>query len=1046
MKTTAAFTIYDAAAGAGKTYTLVKNYLIKILASENKNRYKQILAVTFTNKAVAEMKNRILESLYGFSQPEILGAHQSMFSDIQEILGIEKAELQKKSKVVLHYLLHNYTAFSVQTIDKFTQSVIRTFAHDLGLSTNFEVELDQNKLLEKSIDNLLNQVGVNNELSKVVIDFAKSNIDDDKAWNIKKSLLETASIIFREDDIAHIQKISSHDFKDFGFLSKELKERKDKNQKIIKEISTNILSVLKEKGIENDFSRNYLPNYFKKLIEKGEDTYDSKWKNEIETTAFYTAKTDQGVKQLIDDLRPRIVSDFFETKKYVLEVQFLDRILKNVTQMSLLKSINDQLQILKNDNQLLLISDFNKLIFETIKDQPTPFIYERLGERYKDFFIDEFQDTSVMQWQNLLPLCDNAVSSLLDNQEETGTVTLVGDAKQAIYRWRGGKAEQFMDLSLNRSPFSNPEKSEIQLDTNFRSFSNIIEFNNSFFTFLSKSFNNDAYAELYRKGNKQKVNAQIGGYVEFNFIEAVNAEEKNELYPEKVVQNIEQIIANGFAYNDICILVRRNKEGVVIAEHLNKNNIPVLSHEALLVKNSNEVTLLTTLVEYFQFPKDKRKKLEFLKAIAVILKLEYTYEFIQKLLEFSFSEIEEELRKYDFDIYFESFNKQPIYEAFEGLIRGFKFDKGSNANLQFFMDFVHEYAQNSNLGLTSFVSLWEQKRENLSIVIPEGNNAVQIMSIHKSKGLEFPVVVYPFADTEIYKSHSQNVWFPINEYSSVFSEAYINFNKKLFEQFNEDTASKSDNIKELQELDNFNTLYVALTRAREQLYVISNNKKSSKKELPVGSFQSFFLSFIEEGNLMQEEEGVFYFGERLKKSKNKLKLTENGKHIFLSSSKKENMGINTVLDNNSFSNEQKESINYGLLVHEVMSKIYDKEEAKKIIEEFSISKKISKKETEQLSNVVFSVLNNEALHNLFTRNNKVYNEREFVHNNEILRPDRIEILPDNTVVILDYKTGEEVKENIYQIQKYGQIFKDLGYLNIKKLLIYVNKVTKIIEI
>jgi len=442
LKTTAAFTVYDAAAGAGKTYTLVKNYLIKVLASSNKSRYKQILAVTFTNKAVAEMKSRILESLYGFSLAQVPSRQKFMFNEIKEALDVEEKELQEDSKAILHYLLHNYTAFSVQTIDKFTQSVIRTFAHDLGLSTNFEIELDQKKLLEKSVDNLLNQVGVKKELSNVVVDFAKSNIDNDKAWNIKKSLLETAAILFSEEDIYPIQKMSLHTFQDFEKLNKELKERKEKNLQQIKKVSEEILAVFEEKGIQNEFKGNYILKYFKKLIKDGEDTFDSKWKNEIETTAFYTAKTGDAIKQIIDDLRPRIVSVFLDTKKMVLEIQFLDRILKNVTQMSLLKTINDQLQGLKNESQLLLISDFNKLIFETIKDQPTPFIYERLGERYKDFFIDEFQDTSVMQWQNLLPLCDNAVSSLLENEDETGTVTLVGDAKQAIYRWRGGKAEQ----------------------------------------------------------------------------------------------------------------------------------------------------------------------------------------------------------------------------------------------------------------------------------------------------------------------------------------------------------------------------------------------------------------------------------------------------------------------------------------------------------------------------------------------------------------------------------------------------------------------------
>ena len=1045
MKTNAAFTVYDAAAGAGKTFTLVKNYLIKILGSTNKNRYKQILAVTFTNKAVAEMKSRILESLHGFSQQEIPSGHQFMFAEIQETLGLDKESLQYKSKTVLHYLLHNYTAFSVQTIDKFTQSVIRTFAHDLGLATNFEVELDQKKLLEKAVDNLLTQVGVNDQLSKVVIDFAKANINDDKAWNIKKSLLETASIIFYEDDIAHIQKMSKRTFRDFEQLNKELKQKQTNNKKSINSLSAEILSVFNEKGIENDFSRNYIPNYFKKLIDKGEDTYDSKWKNEIETTAFYTAKTPEGTKQIIDELRPQIVSVFIETKQKVIESQFLERILKNVTQMSLLKSINEQLELLKKDDQLLLISDFNKLIFETIKDQPTPFIYERLGERYKDFFIDEFQDTSVMQWQNLVPLCDNAVSSLLENEEETGTVTLVGDAKQAIYRWRGGKAEQFMELSVGESPFSNPNKTQIQLDTNYRSYSNVIDFNNSFFTFLSNEFTNEWYAELYKIGNQQKTNTQQGGYVEFNFIEAKNNEEKNELYPAKVVQNIEQIIANGFDYRDICILVRKNHEGVVIAEYLNELEIPVLSYEALLIKNSNEVILLTSFIEYVQYPADKRKKLEFVKALVGILDIKDAHNFIYQYLDFSITEIEEALLAIDIKISFSCFSTQPIYEAFESLIRGFKFDNTSNANLQFFMDFVFEYSQNNNSGVSSFITSWELKKDKLSIVIPEGNNAVQIMSIHKSKGLEFPVVIYPFADTEVYKKSPSNIWFSIEDYSEVFSEVYISYNKKVFSQLSEGTQLKNSELEELQELDNFNVLYVALTRAREQLYVISNKKENAKKELPDGSFQSYFMSFMRQSKVFQEEEDCFKYGEAVRNSLPK-HLLASKVEITYSATSKESSGIKTIIEQQSLSVEQKEAIDWGVLVHDVMSKIYDRSDTSKIVAHFALKHELSVAKKEALLESVSEILSNKELSEYFNANNKIYNEREFVFNNEVLRPDRIEILPNETVVVMDYKTGDENVKNLQQINKYAHIFKELGFLNIKKLLIYVNKSIKIIEI
>ena len=1045
LKTTAAFTIYDAAAGAGKTYTLVRNYLIKILSSNNKNRYKQILAVTFTNKAVAEMKNRILESLYGFSQREISSKNEPMFVEIQQTLQLTKEELQNRAHKVLHYLLHNYTAFSVQTIDKFTQSVIRTFAYDLGLATNFEVELDQQKLLEKAVDNLLAQVGVEEQVSEVVIDFAKTSINDDKAWNIKRSLLETARIIFNEDDAAHIKKMSSHSFEDFKKLNKELNEQLAFNKKNIKNLSAEIIAVFEEKGIHESFNRNYIPNYFKKLIEKGEDTYDSKWKNEIETTAFYTAKKDESIKQIIDELRPQIVTVFLETKKRVLESQFIERVLKNVTQMSLLKSVNDQLQELKKENQLLLISDFNKLIFETIKDQPTPFIYERLGERYKDFFIDEFQDTSVMQWQNLIPLCDNAVSSLLENEQETGTVTLVGDAKQAIYRWRGGKAEQFMELSLGKSPFANPDKSQIQLDTNYRSFSNVIEFNNSFFTFLSNEFSNEAFAELYKVGNAQKTNAQQGGYVNISFIEAINADEKNEYYPEKVVEHIHQIVASNFQYKDICILVRKNHEGIVVAEYLNKVGIPVLSYEALLIKNSNEVSILTTFVDFVQFPTDKRKKLEFLKALSVHLKIKQVHNFIQQFLNLSCDEIEKSLQDMGIQISFTCFNTQPIYEAFESLIKGFNLDDRSDANLQFFMDFVFEFTQKSNSGLAQFITSWEQKKDKLSIVMPEGNNAVQIMSIHKSKGLEFPVVIYPYADTEVYKKTPSNVWFSISEYSNIFSEAYISYNKKVFAQLSEQTQLKNKELQELQELDNFNVLYVALTRAREQLYVISNKKESSKSLLPANSFQSYFVSFINQSNLFSINEDSYSIGEQNKNSNSK-NLPEYRKEIVYAAYDKKTNGIYTVVNQLLINEDQQKLIDWGILVHEFMSLLYDRRDAEELLKYFILKKELSEEEGRKISNSVYEILNNNELEYLFNAEHTIYNEREFFYNNEVLRPDRIEVLTGQTVVIIDYKTGEEDVKNIQQIHRYGQVFEELGFLNIKKLLIYVNKTTKIVEI
>ncbi|WP_010179043.1 UvrD-helicase domain-containing protein [Aquimarina agarilytica] len=1043
MKNTTAFTVYDAAAGSGKTYTIVKNYLLKILANPNKNRYKQILAVTFTNKAVSEMKHRILESLDGFSKKDTPESNKSMFSEIAKELAISEDALRKKSKKTLHYLLHNYTSFSVQTIDKFTQSVIRTFAYDLGLDSNFEIELDQKKLLEVAIDDLIDKVGDNKQITKTILDFTKAKINDDAAWNIKRSLLEIAQIIFNEDDILHIKNLSSHPFEDFKTLDNNLKNKFKSNKEQITTLSKNLLDTFEKNGVISEFTSGYIPKHFTNLIKKGTEEFSkAKWKQDIEHTSLCAKSKSDFIKETLESLRPKIISVFNETKRLVFENQFLERILKNITQMSLLKSVNDGLEKLKKEKQLLLISDFNKLIFETIKDQPTPFIYERLGERYKDFFIDEFQDTSIMQWQNLFPLCDNAVSSINEQTNETGSVTIVGDAKQAIYRWRGGKAEQFMDLSNLDSPFSNPTKNTIQLDTNYRSYSNIIDFNNSFFSYLSQFFSFEGYKELFIKGNNQKANSRQGGFVQFDFIEALNTDEKNELYPNKVLENIQKITSQGFSLKDICILVRKNKEGVVIADYLNQHKIPVISQEVLLVKNANEVILLINLAYFSLHQNDKKKKLEFLKALAMQLEINEVNSFLQTYIPLNPDQISKRLLKHNINVDFDSFDHQSLFEAFELLLINFKLDQKPNSNLQFFMDFVFEYSQKQNSGINEFLSTWETKKDKLSIIIPQEKDAIQIMSIHKSKGLEFPVVIYPFADTEIYKPQPNHVWSAINTLSGTFQEAYINYNEKVFTQYSLKTKTQATHIKQLQELDNFNILYVALTRAKEQLYIISNHKKNGRN--PENSFQSFFKNYLSNTEKFESiSDNSYHFGNSSKQSLPSKKSQNISSTLTSFICTNKNKRQVTPITTSTLTSDQQESLNIGLLTHELMSKIYDRNDAKKKLEQFKKRKDISIQEYNIIENNVTSILTHPTLDSIFNKKNQIFNERDFILKNEILRPDRVEISEDNTVVIIDYKTGVEQKEHLLQVTKYASIFEELGFKIIKKMLIYTGNTIKI---
>ena len=1042
--TIAAFTIYNASAGSGKTYTLVKNYLLKILSSDDKGRFKKILAVTFTNKAVAEMKERILSSLHHFSQSEISKNHESMFLEIQDILNISSDDLKKKSKDVLHFLLHNYTAFNVQTIDKFTQSVIRTFAFDLNLNTNFEVELDSKSILEQSVDELLNKVGEDTAITKIILDFMKSNINEDSAWNIKNSLLDISGIILNENDAPHLKLLETKTIEDFNGLKTNLQQLLSKNTEVIIKRSKDILATFESKGIIDDFNRNTIPNHFKKLSAEGTVKFSeaTKWQNDIENYNFYTKSCSPSSQQKIDDFRPQIIALFYETKAMVFQSEYILRVLKNITQMSLLRTIYNISETLKKENNILLISDFNQLIFETIKDQPAPFIYERLGEKYKDFFIDEFQDTSVMQWRNLIPLADNALSSEIENSGQTGSVTLVGDAKQAIYRWRGGKAEQFIDLYQSVNPFPSTRKVVENLDTNFRSYSAIITFNNNFFTYLASQFLSPIYKQLYIDGNQQKTNSREGGYVQFDFINGKNAEEKNELYLEKTLEVIHQVISNGFRYRDISILVRTNNQGVLLANYLNEQHIPIISSESLLLQNSNVVELLISYAHFITNTGDKAIKLFFLKALSIYLEVENTHHFLSRCINLGFEQLQNYLHDYSLLLPVNPFNSLSIYEAFEHCIASFKLHLKTDAYLQFFMDFVFEYAYKTNLGVIDFLEYWETKKEKTSIVTPKGKNAVQILSIHKSKGLEYPVVIYPFADTEVYKTRATNLWLPIHEFSEVFSEAYVSYNKNLFETYSDDTRKAKEEITALQELDNFNVLYVALTRAKEQLYIISNNNQDSKK-IPEGSFQSYFLDFLASAQFEKLDDTCFFKGIQARYSK----LESEEQAIVLESyinSEKISHGIVEVISSAAFSEAQQKAIEKGKIFHEVFSKIKDRSDVEVVLEYYQDF--LDKEDYELLKINTYFIINSDYFNSIFKKSNTIYNEREFAYEGKILRPDRVEIDDRGTIYIIDYKTGAKDSKYLQQIEEYSTIFKDFNEKTIKKYIIYIGDHPEIEEL
>ena len=390
------------------------------------------------------MKERIIGALKDFSNPDIINNNNSMFKELSSELSLQPETLHLKSKELLNSILKNYAAFDVSTIDKFTQRIIRTFAFDLKLPLNFDVELDTESLLNKAVDNLISRAGSNEQLTKLLIDFAIEKTDDDKSWDVAFDFNKIAKLLVKETDITYINTLKEKSLNDFKELKENLtKQRKSTETQII-ETAHKTLMLISESGLEySDFSRKTLPNHFSKASQLDLNRlYDNKLQENItERKNIYNKTLDASLAEIIDTILPEIEINYLALKHFVYHHKFLSNFYKNLTPLSVLNAINQELDLLKVEQNKLLISEFNAILSEEVKTQPASFIYERIGEKFQHYFIDEFQDTSQMQWENLIPLLGNSLSS------ENGSALIVGDAKQAIYRWRGGKAEQFIELS-----------------------------------------------------------------------------------------------------------------------------------------------------------------------------------------------------------------------------------------------------------------------------------------------------------------------------------------------------------------------------------------------------------------------------------------------------------------------------------------------------------------------------------------------------------------------------------------------------------------------
>ena len=1048
-----AFSLYDASAGSGKTYTLVKEYLKIILSSSKNDAYRNILAITFTNKAVHEMKSRVVENLTEFAKDNPSEKAQELMQDIQGETGLSAQNIQLKAKSIIKNLIHNYAAFDISTIDKFTHKVIRAFAHDLNLPITFEVSLDTESLLTEAVDAIIAEAGNNEELTNLLVDFTMEKTDDDKSWDVSREIMETGRLILNENNREEITHFKNKSIADFVTIKIKLTQLSNELESQTKEQATQAILLIENNGIDlKSFSAGHFPNHLNK-IKEGQFNPINKTYHEFDDIKINKSAKDGA---LIESIIPALLEILKSIYSKFEKKNFYDAFLKNITPLSLLNTLSIELKKIQEEQGILSISEFNKLIYDQIQNQPAPFIYERLGEKYKHFFIDEFQDTSEMQWQNLIPLIDNALSSE-DLLGERGSLMIVGDPKQSIYRWRGGKAEQFIELSKTKNPFNNPDKKQFSLDTNYRSYSQIIAFNNNLFEFLSNEFNNENYKDLYKNNSRQKENSKKGGYVNISFIPKIDKENESELSDEESLDKIDlyllatfntilKVKTKGFKNKEIVILTRKKAQGIAIANYLTQHGIPILSSESLLINSSSEVQFIIHFLTYLNNNNDLQSKASFLYYLAKKnTKNLAIHDFIAQGMAFvNESEFQDWLSTHQIDLNFENSRKKSLYEATEIIISmGIAIEK-RNSYVQYFLDIVLERDVRNQSGISDFLNYWNNNGEKLSIPSPEGNDAVRIMTIHKAKGLEFPVVIFPFAEEDFGKGPREKIWLNADEKTMGLPKVLVDKNKSV-ENFGEEASIVYHQKTQEDLLDTINVLYVALTRAEEQLYIISSMNIGKKGDLP-NNMSSFFIKFLQE-NKFDESIMEYEFGNlnKLSSEKSNLQTTQtipqvatifNPKSIKIA--QRESLMWNT---------KQQKSIEYGNIIHEVLSFVKTKKDVDLAITKAIENGLIVSTLREEVYTTIHQIVNHEELACFFSENNRVLNEKTIIQKEgNLVKPDRMVINANNEIYLLDYKTGLHQAKYELQLQNYQTTIEKMDYKVTKKALIYIGKTINVVNL
>ena len=1033
------FVVYKSSAGSGKTFTLVKEYLRLALHDGKKlsYNYKRILAVTFTNKAAAEMKSRVIEALDQLANNVTLPFVGNLLS--QEI-GIPAEELKSRARFVLGHILHHYSDFSIGTIDSFTHKIVRTFAHDLKLPVNFTIEMDTQGFYEKVIASLFNKIGEDEYVSTLLKEYALTKAQDNAAWDPETQIQEFSKLLLKENSGEYIEQLKQFNAEELEIFRKQFLDFTKHYKSTLKTEGQKALQLITGHKLSDDdfyYKGSGPQSFFKKCVEntvtlegvqKGrfvDALTSNKWANDASAN-----------KQIVEKISPELTAignglvDFIrEQYSYFSLCELLS---KQMYPLMLLKKIEEISLEQKQEDRLVFISEFNQKIFDIINNEPTPFIYERLGERYQHYLLDEFQDTSSLQWHNILPLLDNSLSGGWFN-------LIVGDGKQSIYRWRNANVNQFAALPGIENPSGNPILEERAqslnrnfsgkvLNTNFRSLKTIVEFNNALFAYLSYKLLSSASKSIYDQ-QSQLVRNTGTGYITLH-TGKVEREELDNFTCSIIMEQVQKALADGFLSRDIAILVRNNNDGNTIAGYLVGQKIQVVSADSLLLKSNLEIN---TIVCYLRHLMNREDMISAAAVLNYLYRLgrisgpechSYSLELSKGRSLFTI------LRSCGISLSEGDLSLNNLFDNCIEIIRALELNKYGYQYIRFFLDEVNEFLVLKNSNASAFFDWWESRSSKASMIVPENTNAVRIMTIHASKGLEFPVAILPYCNWAVYRAGDS--WVKVKNEKIGLPVSVVSLSKKAndsgFEQ--EFEQEKQD-----QTLDNLNLLYVAFTRAVERLHIISTAASSAKTD-SVGTWISDFA----DTHHTRVRDNFYEIGSPLAKQSahNSNNIPEFELEPLNFDTNKNSIRIKaSYLNNSEHSEEAKQQ---GILVHWLLSKIRTRSDLEKALSTALLEGLISNEEVPAFRLKLTEITGHPELMDFFNDGISCKLEAELVTQpGEVLRPDRIIFRPEETVLI-DYKTGKENNKNYFrQLYKYESALLAMGYTNIKKLLVYVDQ-------